>query len=670
MISFPSHARFMALILATFIVLYILPYEEKPLATVIVFISLFPIQTILWRLGYSRKAKDFFFCFSFMIANLILKHYWQYADFLFYATALLVSAVLRYRIFLAVTGSAAALEVFRENYYGTEGAEEVAFRYVLFLMAGTLTYILLWEEKRKKEEYKKELDDLRYGIQEVNEGGISDQDQMTRSVDAALALDESLKGIVQLTQNVFKAECSLLWQYLPEQKKLRVRNRVGDPDGLREGLMVNLGDGPIGWAALNKKTFFQQNRPEGSSYFSGRKKPVIRSLLAVPVLDKDRLEGVLSVESDHLNYFSEDAEQPLASFAAQIAQTIRMARLAKDREEVAIEFQVFYRASKELASTIEFDEIIDKLHVLCSEIVPYDFSAVAVWQDPGELYSVYEWSDLKEAPAVHADLANDGRTWISWFLINREEPFILTKSQLNLQQMPLLFEGESLGNLSTFLATPMRHQQKRIGALLLGCRQEEAFSSHQARVISILCNQAAVSLENSSIIQKMEELAITDGLTGLYNHRYFQESYQQELERAERQNQKLTLLIMDIDHFKGFNDSFGHPAGDFILRSLATVLKKNARKIDVLARYGGEEFAALLPGIDKKNARKTAERWRRNVQRATFKSSGQSYAITLSIGFATFPDDGKAKVELIEKADRGLYDAKENGRNQVRHVDD
>lgn len=660
----------MALILATFVVLYCLPYEEKPLATVIVFIALFPIQIILWRLAYSRKAKDYFFCLSFLIANLILKHYWAYADLLFYATAILISAVLRYRVFLGVTGSAVALEVLREHNYGTEGAEEIAFRYVLFLVGGTLTYILLWEEKRKKEKYKKELDDLKYGIQEVTEGGISDQDQISRAVDAALALDESLKGIIQLVHNVFKPDCSLLWQYLPEERKLRVRNREGDPEGLRDGLVVALGDGPIGWTALNKKTFFLQNRQEGTGYFTGRKKAVIKSLLAVPVLDKDRLEGVLSVESSHLNYFAEDAGAALSSFAAQIAQTIRMARLAKEREEVAIEFQAFYRASKELAATIEFDQIVDKLHVLCAEIVPYDFSAVAVWQEPGELYSVYEWMDQKEPPAIRTDLTNDGHSWISWFLINREEPFILTKNQLNLQQMPLLYEGEEHAGLSTFLAAPMRHQQKRIGALVLGSKQEEAFSSQQARAISILCNQAAVSLENSSIIHKMEELAITDGLTGLYNHRYFQEAFQQELERAERQNQSLTLVIMDIDHFKGFNDSFGHPAGDFILRSLASLLKKNARKIDILARYGGEEFAALLPSIDKKNARKTAERWRKNVQRSTFKSGGQSFAITLSIGFSTYPEDGNSKVELIQKADRGLYDAKENGRNQVRHQND
>jgi two-component system cell cycle response regulator len=670
MISARSHARFMALLFATFVILYCSPYEKQPEITAGVFIVLFPIQLILWRLNHSRKAKDFFFCFSFLIVNLILKHYWQYSDLLFYATAIMISAVLRYRIFLGITGAACAMEVLRENYYGTEGAEDVAFRYVLFFIAGTLTYILLWEEKRKKEKYRKELDDLKYGIQEVMQPGISDEDQISRSVDAANALDDALKSIVALVHNVFKPSCTLYWQNLPEEKRLRVRHSTGDPNQHREGLSVPLGEGPIGWTALNQKTFFQQNRAEGSSYFTGRKKPAVQSLLAVPVHDKDRLEGVLSIESEHLNYFAEDAEKALNSFAAQIAQTIRMARLAKDREEQAVESQAFYNASKELASTIEFEEIVNKLHVLCEEIVPYDFSAVAVWHDPGDRYSVYQWSSQKEPAAVHADLPNNGHSWISWFLNNREEPFILTKSQLKLQQMPLLFEEETIPDMATYLAAPMRHQQRRIGALLLGSAQEEAFSSHQARVISILCNQAAVSLENSSIIGKMEELAITDGLTGLYNHRYFQEAFNQEIDRAERQDQTLTLLIMDIDHFKGFNDSFGHPAGDFILKSLAQLMTKTARKIDILARYGGEEFAALLPGIDKKNAKKTAERWRKGIARSSFKTSGQSFAITLSIGYATFPSDGQSKVELIQKADRGLYRAKENGRNQVQHAEE
>src|SRR5262249_8380189 len=210
-------------------------------------------------------------------------------------------------------------------------------------------------------------------------------------------------------------------------------------------------------------------------------------------------------------------------------------------------------------------------------------------------------------------------------------------------------------------------QHRCIGAVLLGSEQSDAFTSHQSRILSILGNQAAVSLENASIIKSMEQLATTDGLTGLFNHRYFQDSLDRELERAGRQHQNLSLLILDIDHFKSLNDSFGHPAGDFVLKNLGMLLIKHARKIDVIAGYGGGESAALLPGIDYRNARKTAERWRKAVQRYTFKWEKNSFAITVSIGIAAYPQDPQEKAPLIERADRALYYAKEQGRNQVRH---
>ena len=659
----------MALVFLIFAVLFWLPFEDMPLVTAGVFIALFPLQLILWSMYHGRKAKDFFFCFSVVILNVFLKHFFGYSDTIFYVLGILLSAVLRYRIFLAVSGAACAMEILREFFLGTENPDDIAFRYLLFLAAGTVTYLLLWEEKRQKEGYKKELDDLKYGIQQVEDTSsvaLSDSEQISRSVDAALALDESLNRCLQLIHSIFKPERAMLWQMVPEKGQLRVRNRIGC-EGLPRNLAVSLGEGPIGWAALNKKTFLQQDRDTPIQYAPFTKKQPVKSLIAIPVLDADKVEGVISLDSSHMNYFSSDSETALRSFAQQIAEMIRMARLAKEREERAFEFQAFYHASKDLSSLIDFDETIRKLHQLANGIVPSDWTAIVALNAPANNHSVYLWEAEQEAPKIFSDLSNDGHTWISWFCTNREEPLIVSDSQLKLQDMPLLHQDVTFSEMASTLAVPMRHQQKCIGALLLGSRHKDAFSAHQAHVLSILCNQAAVSLENSTIIEKMEELAITDGLTGLFNHRYFQHSIQTEIERAERQDQSLSLLIMDIDHFKGFNDSFGHQAGDFVLKSLADLLKSNIRKIDILARYGGEEFAALLPGIDSRNARKTAERWRKAVQRANFKWEGKSFAITMSIGVATFPDDAREKIELIEKSDAALYRAKENGRNQVQH---
>lgn len=664
---------FMFIITAAFAGIYCIHFESYLPAVSALFGILFPVQLLLWRLTYGRKLKDYLFGLSLMIALMILKHYWEYSDLLFYLISIILAAVLHYRTFTAVTASALGIETLREFSFQTERPEEILFRYTLYFVAGSLTGFLLREEKRLKDEFKRELDDLKYGIHQVEKEPVallSDSGTISRKVDASLALDESLQKLLQLIHGIFKPDTSLIWQYLPQKQQLRVRESCGNLPELKTDAAINIGDGPIGWTAVNRKFYFQQEREEEIPVMHYRKNHEVRSLLAVPIMDGERLEGVISLDSSHLKYFATDAVSALESFAAQVSETIRMARLAKEREERAFEFQAFYHASKELSSVIDFEEIVQRLNLLCGEIIKSDFTAVAVVQSDPAKYTVYEWAEDSETPSVYADLENDGSIWISWFLQSMEEPLIISESQLQLQEMPVLREDERFVELATYLAVPMRHQQAVIGALLLGSRQKDAFSSHQARILSILGNQAAVSLENSSIITKMEQLAITDGLTTLFNHRYFQEAFDREIERASRLKENLSLLLIDIDHFKGFNDSFGHPAGDFILKNLALLLKKSARKIDILARYGGEEFAALLPGIDAKNARKTAERWRKAIQRASFKRENKSFALTISVGFATFPSDAENKTDLIERADRALYDAKENGRNQVRHSSD
>jgi diguanylate cyclase (GGDEF)-like protein len=668
-----KQTSFMLMITAAFIGVFCINFESYLPAESALFGILFPVQLILWRLTYGRKLKDYLFSLSLMVALMVLKHYWEYSDLLFYLMAIILAAVLHFRTFIALTASAVTIEVLREFFYQYESPDEVLFRYTLFLIAGALTGFLLREEKRLKDEFKRELDDLKYGIHQVEKEPVallSDSGTISRKVDASLALDESLQKLLQLIHGIFKADTSLIWQYLPQKQQLRVREYCGNIPELKTDAAIGLGEGAIGWAGVNRKNYFQQERDEPIPVTHYRKNHEVRSLLSVPILDGERLEGVISLDSTHQKYFAEDAVSALESFAAQISETIRMARLAKEREERAFEFQAFYHASKELSSLMDFEDIVQRLNMLCGEIVKSDFTAVAVVQPDTSKYSVYQWADDAQTPAVFPDLENDGTAWISWFLQSMEEPLIISESQLQLQEMPVLRHGEKFTDLSTYLAVPMRHQQAVIGAVLLGSHQKDAFSSHQARILSILGNQAAVSLENSSIITKMEQLAITDGLTNLFNHRFFQEAFDRELERASRLNENLSLLIMDIDHFKGFNDSFGHPAGDYILKNLAHLLKKSARKIDILARYGGEEFAALLPGIDVKNARKTAERWRKAVQRASFKRENKTFALTISMGFATFPSDAETKTDLIERADRALYDAKENGRNQVRHFSD
>ena len=172
-------------------------------------------------------------------------------------------------------------------------------------------------------------------------------------------------------------------------------------------------------------------------------------------------------------------------------------------------------------------------------------------------------------------------------------------------------------------------------------------------------------LENANKVLK--ELAIRDGLTALYNHRYFQEALAMELLRARRYSHQFSIIFLDVDDFKQYNDVHGHPAGDQLLRILAQNLSVRLRKSDLIARYGGEEFVALLPETSKEVAIQVAEGMRHFVAHHPFKGRDTQPGgkVTVSIGVATFPIDGKDGSSLLKSADQGLYKAKHSGKNQV-----
>lgn len=162
------------------------------------------------------------------------------------------------------------------------------------------------------------------------------------------------------------------------------------------------------------------------------------------------------------------------------------------------------------------------------------------------------------------------------------------------------------------------------------------------------------------------KLATTDGLTQLYNHRYFQEQMQMQIANASRYGNEFSLIIVDIDHFKKFNDTYGHQAGDAVLRQVAQTLKMNTRMTDIVCRYGGEEMSIILTNTDRQEAIMNAKRMCNEVAKKMFKlNATDTTHVTISLGVSTFPQDGETSQQLVEVADQGLYYAKEHGRNQV-----
>ncbi len=160
-------------------------------------------------------------------------------------------------------------------------------------------------------------------------------------------------------------------------------------------------------------------------------------------------------------------------------------------------------------------------------------------------------------------------------------------------------------------------------------------------------------------------LTTIDGLTQVFNRRYFEDAVERELSRSRRYTRSLSLVLIDLDHFKKINDNFGHLAGDAVLKSAAGVVKSKTRREDVFARYGGEEFALLLPEIDSKGAHALAEKVRRLIEKHRFEFDGELIPVTISAGVATVHKKGETPDELVSRADEKLYLAKEGGRNRV-----
>jgi diguanylate cyclase (GGDEF)-like protein len=226
-------------------------------------------------------------------------------------------------------------------------------------------------------------------------------------------------------------------------------------------------------------------------------------------------------------------------------------------------------------------------------------------------------------------------------------------------------------DLRSHAAIPLRTGDAIVGVLVVASATYREMTPLEMERLQVIANQSSLALQNALLHEELERLSVTDRLTELYNHGYFQQRLDEELGRASRFAHTLSLIMLDIDDFKVFNDTFGHPRGDKVLQMVGDAIRENLREMDVAARYGGEEFVVVLPETDLEGARAVAERIRCSVEQLAFVGGEGIPPVhkTISVGVAAYPRNASTQGKLIETADHAMYVAKRAGKNRVVAAD-
>ncbi|BDG07779.1 sensor domain-containing diguanylate cyclase [Anaeromyxobacter paludicola] len=483
---------------------------------------------------------------------------------------------------------------------------------------------------------------------------------------AVVELEAAVRGVVEVGEQALRSHTFAVFLLSDDDRELRLRECRSASDRVaREPIPA--GEGPLGAAVKGRTAVRLAGGVKEPGYYLDGTRP--GALLAVPIVERrgDLVRGVLVADRFGDEPFGDADEQLLARLATELVRAVQAERLMGDLRRTRDESERFYQAIERLNRTAKPREVFDALLELAGEMMPLDFGAVTLCEESGgkRAHRVVRARAGEEARALSQleGLCFEDNPGLVSGAVRLSSS--LPGKELKAAEAMVFDEGTRLKGLASLKVIPLKTGGEVLGTLVVGSRRRAALDPVTLRQLEVVSIQAAESVLRARLFEQTERLATTDGLTGLMNHRTFQSRFDEALGLSARYGKKLSFILCDVDHFKKVNDTYGHPAGDVVLRGVARILSREARSTDVVARYGGEEFAIVMPETDQAGAVAIAERIREKVQGASFETEQGSLRVTLSLGVATCPDDGTVKAQLVELADGGLYCAKRNGRNQV-----
>ncbi len=440
-----------------------------------------------------------------------------------------------------------------------------------------------------------------------------------------------------------------------EGARLRLLAHVGCPDAPAE---TPVSSGIRGRVARTGRPEFVSSASDDPDYVASS--PEVTSMAVVPVVLEGVTTGVLAVEGTGARPLAPHSCEFLTEFAEQVSIAVRNASLFEDLRRTHDELQVLFEAAKAVSGTLDLRTVLDSLVSVTCRAFGYENGALLmVDSTTGDLIVEAAYGYNRPVVGVRVPAGAGISGWVA----RSGSPLIVDDVRRDSRYM------EVDDRTCSEMAVPLIAEGKVLGVFNVESTRPAAFGQRDLRLLGALASYAIVAIQNARLYEQAQRLAITDGLTELFNHRYFYEALDRLLERSRRDAVPLSIIMAEIDHFKKHNDTYGHRSGDEVLRTVAGLLRRGSRPSDVVARYGGDEFMVVLPGVGKAAAHETAERLRRTVEAYPFAGNGDGApsiaSVTMSMGVAAYPQDGATTSALVEAADRSQYAAKRSGGNRV-----
>ncbi len=492
-----------------------------------------------------------------------------------------------------------------------------------------------------------------------------DEEERLLAIGGVGMIGDSASWVLSTLKNSLGARTVALLWIDDDGERVKLKEVVSDADDITE--TPRLPNAGVLGAIIRDRAplLVSATKPGQLPYYDGGRAGV--ALVAVPIIEGGHLRGILAADRDAP--FTEADRDLLADASAQVLRVVQSEQVFRAVERAKYEHERFYQATAMLGRALTPEQVMETAFDAAAAICEFDAAAIAMYEKDLKRHRItavriQPGGEGLVDPAQLKDLEfKDNAGLASMVVKNRH--YLPSGGEPREVSAPIYTRKVKIEDAKSLLVLPLLCADEPVGTLTLVARAEKRFGKDVREMLAVIANQVAVSLENGFLYRKMETMATTDGLTGLTNHRTFQTKFADMLERAERHGHKVAVLLCDVDFFKKVNDGYGHPVGDEVLRRVARVLAEVPRKIDVSARYGGEEFAVLLDNVDVAQAKAVAERIRIEISKVVVDTEKGPLSVTESVGVAAYPEDGRDRATLIERADLALYHAKHTGRNRV-----